>query len=108
MKWWGGDVSARVRKGVSRARVGRGMCCNVRHSVAPSTGQSDERLGGPRWCTGRRAAQSCHAFPVFDIRRPPDIVELHWGATDTHGTDTESQITQTIHRRRPLTTQADS
>jgi hypothetical protein len=64
----------------------------------------DERLGGhaARWCTGRRAAQSCHAFPVFDIR-PTWGARTHTGRNShrSHRRRTSHNATPTHRRTRP-------
>jgi hypothetical protein len=71
MKWCGGRCKCTRSQRVSRARVGRGMCCNVRHSVAPSTtGQSDERLGGHAGAPGGAPPKVAMHSP-YSIFAPP-------------------------------------
>ncbi len=68
-KWWG-DLKCTRSHRVSRRPVGR-------------------RAGYVHMCAFAMHSQSCHAFPVFDIRPT-------WGAR-THTGRTQSQITQTTN-----------
>ena len=91
----GGRCKCTRSQRVSRARVGRGMCCNVRHSVAPSTGQSDERLGGHAGAPGG-------APPKVAMHSPYSIFAAHLTLLSYTGeprTRTGRTQSHRLHRR---------